>query len=378
MILEILWTAFFAAAAIQFVYLVIIFGRLYLFQPFTASEGPDQPTEEGVSVVVAAQNELKNLKRLLPLLAAQQYSKFEILIVNDRSSDGTPSFLRKMMNQYPNLRTVTVKYTPDHVTGKKYALTLGIKVAKYDIVLLTDADCVPESSAWIRWMSRPLRLDKGKQIVLGYGAYQKQGGLLNRLIQYETLLTAIQYFSFALWKAPFMGVGRNLAYRKNFFLDKKAFRGHWHINGGDDDLFLNQHANGKNTAVIIHPDGITRSRPKENWKDLFVQKTRHYHAGKYYRWSSKLKLGLYAFSHLLFWVSGIFLLFSASSWEPIAIILGLVVSRALFQVFVLDMAKKKLEGPGNVYWMMFFDLLHLGYFWIVGTKGYLSKKIRWK
>lgn len=378
MILEILWAAFFAAAAIQFVYLAIIFGRLYLFQPPTASEGPDQPTEEGVSVVVAAQNELKNLKRLLPLLAAQQYPKFEILIVNDRSTDGTPSFLRKMMNQYPNLRTVTVKYTPDHVTGKKYALTLGIKVAKYDIVLLTDADCVPLSPAWIRWMSRPLRVDKDKQIVLGYGAYEKQGGLLNRLIQYETLFTAIQYFSFALWKAPFMGVGRNLAYRKTFFLDKKAFKGHWHINGGDDDLFVNRHGNGKNTAVVIHPDGITCSKPKENWKDFFAQKTRHFHAGKYYKWSSKLKLGLYAFSHLLFWISGIFLLFSASRWEPIAIILGLVVSRALFQVFVLNTAKKKLEGTGNVHWMIFFDLLHLGYFWIVGTKGYLSKKIRWK
>jgi glycosyltransferase involved in cell wall biosynthesis len=378
MILEILWTVFLSAAAIQFVYLLFIFGRLSFFQPPAASVDPENTMAEGVSIVVAARNEIHNLKKLLPLLASQQYPRFEILIVNDRSTDGTPLFLRKMMNLSPNLRTVTIKYTPDHVTGKKYALTLGIKVAKYDIILLTDADCLPASLHWVQWMSRPLRTDRDKKVVLGYSAYKRQAGLLNRLIQYETLITGIQYFSFALWKIPFMGVGRNLAYRKSFFMENKAFSGHWHINGGDDDLFVNRHADGNNTAVVIHPDGLTISKPKGNWKEFFTQKTRHFHAGKYYKFSSKLKLGLYAVSHLLFWISGIFLLFTSSGWEPIAIILGLVVSRALFQVFVLNGAKNKLEGRGNVYWMMFFDLLHLSYFWIIGTKGYLSKKIKWK
>ena len=376
--MEILWTAFFIAAAIQFAYLIFIFGRLAFFQASSASVDPEDAKEEGVSIVVAARNEIHNLKKLLPLLASQQYPRFEILIVNDRSTDGTPSFLRKMMNLYPNLRTVTIKYTPDHVTGKKYALTLGIKVAKYDIILLTDADCIPASPHWIQWMSRPLRSNRDKMLVLGYSAYDRKRGLLNRLIQYETLLTAIQYISFALWKAPFMGVGRNLAYRKGFFMNNKAFRGHWHINGGDDDLFVNLYASGKNTAVVIHPDSVTVSKPKENWKEFFTQKLRHFHAGKYYKFGSKLKLGLYAFSHLLFWISGIFLLFTSSGWEPIAIILGLVVSRALFQVFVLDGAKNNLEGRGSVYWMMFFDLLHLGYFWTIGTKGHLSKRIKWK
>lgn len=377
MILEILWPVFLIAAAIQFVYLIFIFGRLSFFQPPVASD-PEDGMEEGVSIVVAARNELKNLKKLLPLLAAQQYLRFEILIVNDRSTDGTPSFLRKMMNLYPNLRTVTIKYTPDHVTGKKYALTLGIKVAKYDIILLTDADCRPASNHWIKWMSHPLRMDKDKKIVLGHGAYERHPGLLNSLIQYETLFTAIQYFSFALWKAPFMGVGRNLAYRRRFFLENNAFRGHWRINGGDDDLFVNQNGHGKNISVVIHPDSMTISKPQPDWKSFFRQKNRHFHAGKCYQVGSKLKLGMYAISHLLFWILGIFLLFTSSRWEPIAIILGLVVSRALFQVFVLNGAKKKLEGRGNVYWMMFFDLLHLGYFWVIGTKGYLSKNIKWK
>src|SRR5690606_15999951 len=377
MILEILWVALFVAATIQFVYLFVIFGRLAFFQPIAAALDAED-MKEGVSVVVASHNELKNLKKLLPALASQQYPKFEILVINDRSTDGTPSFLREMLDTYPQLRTVTIKYIPPHVTGKKYALTLGIKVAKYDIILLTDADCLPATPQWVALMTQPLRKHPHTQLVLGYGAYQHRPGLLNTLIQFETLVTALQYFSFALYKAPFMGVGRNMVYRKSFFLEKKAFKGVWHINGGDDDLFVNKHSTGKNTAVVIHPQSITVSKPKTDWKSFVTQKTRHYHVGKYYNPSSKLKLGMYAASQLVFWIVVVLLLFLPPQREPIAIITGLLVSRALAQTYILKAAKNKLEGDAKVNWMMFFDLPYLGYFWVVGMKGYLSKKIKWR
>ena len=198
MILEILWMVFFASAAIQFIYLLFIFGRLAFFYNPTL---PAPSKQEGVSILVAARNEERNLQSLIPLLAAQNYPKFEIIIVNDRSTDDTQDLLRGMMNIYPQLRTVTIRYTPEHVTAKKYALTLGIKVAKYDIILLTDADCTPASENWIRMMSTPL-MDDRKMFTLGHGAYTRFPGLLNRLIQYETLFTAINYFSFALWRLP--------------------------------------------------------------------------------------------------------------------------------------------------------------------------------
>lgn len=374
--LEFLWMMFYASTAIQLFYLSIIFGRMALFSS-TSNLNPHQKTE-GVSIVIAARNELQNLKILLPALASQQYHQFEFVIVNDRSTDGTQSFLQKMMDIYPQLRTVTIAYTPAHVTAKKYALTLGIKVAKYDIILLTDADCLPASSHWVEQMSKPLRTDDNKVFVLGHGAYEKRPGLLNQLIQHETLITAIHYFSWSLWKSPIMGVGRNMAYRKAFFMEKKAFKGLWQINGGDDDLFINRYANGRNTSLLIDPGSITTSQPKLNWKSYFLQKTRHYHAGKYYNLGSKLKLGLYTLSQLLFWITAVLLLFTSAKGEPIAIILGLVVLRAFAQIFVLIRAKMKLEGEAKVNWMMFFDLPYLSYFCVVGSKGYLSKRIKWK
>ena len=374
MIVEILWIVFFASAAIQFIYLLFIFGRLTFFSNPTV---PAPAKEEGVSILVAARNEERNLQSLIPLLAAQNYPKFEIIIVNDRSTDDTPDLLRGMMNIYPQLRTVTIRYTPEHVTAKKYALTLGIKVAKYDIILLTDADCTPASENWVKMMSAPLAEDR-KIFSLGHGGYTYFPGFLNRLIQYETLFTAISYFSFALWKSPFMGIGRNLGYRRSFFLEKKAFKGFWHINGGDDDLLINRYANSSNTAVVIHPDSITLSQPKMDWKSYFTQKRRHFHAGKYYKVKNKLKLGVYMFTHLIFWISAFFLLLGSKGWEPFAVVAGLIILRAVAQLKVFMAAKKKLEGIGKVYWTMFFDLVYLGYFWIVGTKGYLSKKIKWK
>jgi len=374
MILEILWIAFFASAAIQFIYLFFIFGRLAFI---SHSSNPIPSKVEGVSILIAARNEARNLQSLIPILATQNYPKFEIIIVNDRSTDDTMELLRGMMNIYPQLRSVTIQYTPEHVTAKKYALTLGIKVAKYDIILLTDADCTPVSKNWVKMMSTPL-IENHIIFSLGHGAYTRFPGFLNRLIQYETLFTSINYFSFALWKSPIMGVGRNLCYRRSFFLEKKAFKGFWHINGGDDDLLVNQYANSNNTAVVIHPESITLSQPKMDWKSYFTQKKRHFHAGKYYKVKNKLKLGVYMFTHLTFWISASFLLLGSNNWEPITVVAGLIILRAVVQLQVFMAAKKKLEGIGKVYWTMFFDLMYLSYFWVVGTKGYLSKKIKWK
>ncbi|MBD3628657.1 glycosyltransferase [Cyclobacterium sp.] len=373
---NIIWGLFFLASGIQFTYLLLVFGRFAFFYKNQPEENliPNPP---GVSIVIAAKNESSHLKDLIPLLMQQQYPKFEVVVVNDCSWDDSEALLREFSTQYPNFRAVNIRYTPSHVTSKKYALTLGIKVSQYGIVLLTDADCRPVSLHWIKRMSAPIRLEN-KVFALGHGSYMALPGLLNRIIQFETLLTAIYYFSFGYWKSPFMGVGRNLCYRKDFFMEKKAFKSLWHIEGGDDDLFVNRYAMSSNTAIVAHPESITVSEPKTNFKDYFTQKKRHFHAGKYYRGKDKLKLGLYSLSHLIFWLSAAVIVILASSWEPIAVVLGLVLFRATIQYFIIHEARKKLEGKGKVIWTMFFDLMYMVYFWVLGTLGYLSKTVKWK
>ncbi len=377
--LFLLWFFFGIGLVIQIVYLLFIFGRVAFYSSKNSTSTGFQK-EEGVTVLVAAHNEFTNLKTLIPKLFEQNYSNYDVMIVNDRSTDRTKKLLEEMMEIYPRLRTVTIKYTPGHVTPKKFALTLGIKVAKNDVILLTDADCIPQTENWIKKMTSPIR-ERGKTFSLGFSGYENKPGFLNSWIQYETLLTALFYMSFGLWKKPFMGIGRNMSYRKNFFLEVKAFKGFWHVEGGDDDLFVNQYATGKNTAIVIDPEANTISHPKTNQKEYFIQKKRHLHAGKYYRGEDKQKIGFYSLSHALFWLGGFGLLIYFGidqSWEQFLIVLGIILSRSILMLRVFGSASRKIQGINAPINTWVHDLVYLGYFWILGSISQQAKDIKWK
>jgi hypothetical protein len=229
-------------------------------------------------------------------------------------------------------------------------------------------------------MTEAVRLE-GKTFGIGYSGYQEKSGALNRWIQFETVLTALLYLSFGLWKAPFMGVGRNLCYRKSFFMEVKAFKGLWLLEGGDDDLFVNNYATGKNSAIVIDPDSATISEPKSVWKEYLKQKKRHLHAGKYYKGSDRPKIGFFAVSHALFWIGGIGLLFYfgiGMDWEHFSLIFGIMLLRLLLLTVVFRSAAKTIQGKAPKMNPMLNDLCYLGYFWVWGSVSYTAKKIQWK
>lgn len=255
----------------------------------------------GVSVVVCARNELENLTELLPLLNEQEYPIFEVLVMDDRSTDGTDRFLKQGITHLDRVRFIRIDKEHEHVTPKKYALTIALKKVAYPTVLLTDADCRPASANWLAGMVAPLA-DSKKEIVLGFSPYEHRPGLLNLLIRVETLFTAVQYISLALAGRPYMGVGRNLVYRTQTFFTNRGFYTHKNVLGGDDDLFINEVATARNTAVCLDVETFTWSKPKETWAEWRMQKRRHLHAGQYYKPNTKFRLGLLAGSHVLSWV----------------------------------------------------------------------------
>ena len=236
--------AFFCAVLIQIIYwLVWLMGVTRLKKSTAIKNG------NGISIVIAANNELENLKHNLPKVLSQEYSTYEVIVVDDRSSDESYEFLLELAKQHKNLKVLTVTDLPDHLNGKKYAITLGIKTAKFDQILLTDADCYPESKNWIGTFANAW----GEKIsfVVGFSQYKQRPGLLNYFIRFETLVTGIQYLASAALNKPYMGVGRNLSYSKTMFLSKKGFHGYQNLVGGDDDLFVNKHAIGANTQLVI-------------------------------------------------------------------------------------------------------------------------------
>jgi glycosyltransferase involved in cell wall biosynthesis len=282
---------FVVCTAIQILYWLGIFSGLAFYHPPENHRSTADAESEGVSVIVCTHNELHNLKNLVPRLSTQDYPRYEVIIVDDRSTDGTEAWFRAQEVASPNFKLVSVSGVPQGYNPKKHALTEGIKKASHELLVLTDADCLPISNNWIREVTA--RYNKHTEIVLGYSGYQKTAGLLNKLIRYETLVTAIQYLSRALDKSPYMGVGRNLSYRRSFFKRVDGLSGVMAITGGDDDLLVNKNAHRNNTAVCLTPGSFVVSVPKTSWKAYFRQKVRHLSAGKYYRTSSKLILGIF-------------------------------------------------------------------------------------
>jgi glycosyltransferase involved in cell wall biosynthesis len=333
---------------------------------------PGQAMNIPASVIVCAHDEEQNLRELLPLLLNQNHPEFEIIVVDDRSNDGTYDFLLEETQKDLRLKMVHVNHKPEHVNGKKYALTLGIKAAKFDWVLLTDADCRPASAEWIRQMAGGFT--EQSSLVLGYSPYKAKPGLLNLLIRFETIITAIQYFSFASIGLPYMGVGRNLAYRKKLFLDNKGFNNHMAVTGGDDDLFVNQHATNKNIFVVLHEKALMVSAPKTNWKDFQQQKVRHLSVGKHYSLQSKILLAPFGISSILFWPFVFISIFSPFWFLAI----GVVLIRWMVQMATLWQLLNKTREKFNTLSVPLLDFIFCFYYLVTGFKALVTKRIKWK
>ncbi|HLF51494.1 glycosyltransferase [Flavobacterium sp.] len=367
--LTIIFYTFIAIVAIQLFYYGFVFGK-FAFSKAQKST----PKRIPISVIVCAKNEEENVTKFIPLLAEQNYPDFEIILIDDASSDGTLDIFEAFEKQYSNIRLVKVANNEAFWGNKKFALTLGIKAAKKDYLLFTDADCYPTSKDWITLMSSQFTMHR--TIVLGYGAYEKiAGSFLNKIIRFETMLTAVQYFSWAKMGHPYMGVGRNLAYKKDEFFNVNGFIDHMKIRSGDDDLFINQAANGKNTAVCYTPESFTYSKPKTSFKDWFTQKRRHVATATFYKSFDRTQLALFFLSQILFVLLPIVLLAFQYQW---IIVLSLIGFRYLFTWITLGYSAGKLKEKDVMYWFPIIEIILIFTQLNIFMTNLFSKPVHWK
>ena len=340
--------------------------------PCTKAEVPS--TKEGcpgVSVLVCAHNEAYNLSAYLYALLSQDYPTYEVIVVDDGSEDKTREVIESYMVQDKRLRTTFVPKEARVRSTKKLALTLAAKAAQYDYLLLTDADCTPESTHWISEMMRGFmpsteyRVQSTKEIVLGFGAYFYEKGFVNRLVRYDTLFNGLHYLSAAAHGHPYMGVGRNLAYKKELFFKTGGFKKMMNNRAGDDDLFVNHVANRKNTAVVTSRDSITWSPSKTTMRDWWQQKRRHLSVSHDYRLGTKIRLALEPMSRGLFYLAVIALLV-AFACQPIvgsplsilaAMALGLFLLRWIVQTIIINLSAKRMGLHGfNMFTILWMDI----------------------
>lgn len=345
------------------------------FFKFAAAQGKEPGVKLfPVSVIICAKNEAENLRNFLPAVLDQDYPDFEVIVINDASRDETLEVIEYFQQIDGRIKIVNVQNNEAFWANKKYALTLGIKKARNPYLLFTDADCAPQSTNWIAEMAG--NFNENKSIVLGYGGYFKhKNSFLNKVIRFETLLTAIQYFSYAEWGAPYMGVGRNLAYTSREFYEQKGFASHLHLRSGDDDLFVNEAATPYNTAVCFNGEAITRSVPKKTFKDWFWQKRRHTSVAREYKLRDRLLLGIFYSSRLLFWLLlGVLLL--AGIYPEIVLAAFLLLMIVEFIIYYK--AARKLNETDVVWFFPFLEVfLILSQFGIF-LANIFSKPRHWK
>jgi len=360
---------FCAVLAIQLFYYLYFFRRLAFYQPPVKKSSQEYP----VSVIICARDEAHNIAHNLPGILVQKYkTTHEVIVVNDNSTDETKYLLDEFRKMFKNLNPIPLKQEAKMIPGKKFPLSMGIKSAKYEVVLLTDADCVPASELWIQKMQDGYYDEK--QIVLGYGTFHKKPGMLNKLIRFETFHSALQYLSFALAGVPYMGVGRNLSYKKKLFFNNKGFSAINHIPGGDDDLFINMVANKRNTAIVIEKDAHTLSEAAPTWSIWQKQKFRHYTTSKYYKAKHKFLLGLYSLTQVLLYPFTLAAILFYNWWLALAlfslrmIVLGIVWFKSM----------KKLNEADLFPYFIFLDIWMSFYFFLFTPALWRRPAKEWK
>ena len=367
--LLIIFCLFIAVVAVQFLYYVVFFGKFSFAKKQTST-----PKRIPISVIVCAKNEEENVKQFVPLLLEQDYPDFEIVLIDDASSDETLEIFEAFEKQYSNIKLVKVENNEAFWGNKKFALTLGIKAAKNEYLLFTDADCYPTSKDWIKEMSS--NFSQQKTIVLGYGAYEKiKGSFLNKMIRFETLLTATQYFGWAKLGKPYMGVGRNMAYKREEFFKTNGFIEHMKIRSGDDDLFINEASNSQNTTICFSKESFTFSKPKTTFSEWFTQKRRHVATAKHYKAFDRSQLALFYLSQLLFLILPIILLICQFQW---IVVLSLIGFRYLFTWISLGFAAGKLNEKDVMYWFPFIEIALIFIQLNVFITNTFSKPVHWK
>lgn len=365
---QLFFGAFCLIVLIQLFYHLFFYSRVGNYRKKEKSKSQTHP----VSIIICTRDNADYIERNLPGILVQKFStSHEVMVVNHNSRDDTQYLLEGLKKTFKGLHIVNLRQDAVGIPGKKYPLSVGIKEAKYEILLLTDADCVPASEFWLEKMQEGY--DDGIEIVLGYGPYRQRKGILNKLIRFETFHSGLQYLSFALAGMPYMGVGRNLSYKKSLFFNNKGFSSLNHLLGGDDDLFINKVATKKNTAVVIDPEAFTYSMPKTSFKQWLIQKKRHYSTSKYYKPVHKFLLGLYSLSHFLIYPLFITSLFF-TSWIWV---LPVMVLRLVVQSIIYYRAMKKLNEPGLFAYWILLDIWMFFYYLIFATALWKKPAKNW-
>lgn len=358
--------------SIQLIYLLTLYRRILIQNKKQKREVVEYATEQvPVSVVVYGCNDAENLEKFLPAILKQNYPTFEVIVVNDGSTDETKDVLTRLEPSNPHLYQTYIPEGAKNHSRRKLAMSIGIKAAKYDWILTTDANCEVAGENWIASVARNFTDDT--HVVLLYSSYLFPKSITSGWRSLDNLFFNMRFLGKALSGHPFMGVRRNLAYRKDLFFKNRGFSGYLNLRDGDDDIFINRVAFRENTRVEITSESVTRAEYfmfDKAWKDQKLA----YGITSHYLKRGSLSLGFESFSRYLFYLSAaVLFVFSAWNWILAAVAGVFFLTRFIIQCVIFNKTAK-IWGEKQSYLMLpVYDLLQPIVDASYRIKGRLSK-----
>lgn len=352
---------------IELLYYYLLFARF----SFMRKKSDTSHYQPAVSVVMVAKDAASVLLKTLPKFLNQQYGEFEVVVVNDHSQDDTRLLLVEYQQQYSNLKIVELDTSVTTIRGKKFALSMGIRCASHSCILITSPECAPTSTHWIEKMAA--KFENDKQIVLGYSTFERRKNPFNRMLHFDCLVNAIQYFSLARINSTYRGNAWNMGFTEQMFVQQRGFASHNHIRYGEEDIFVSRSAKRNNTAIEFSREAITvlqRNARHDYWLD---HKQGLYYTRKFNTFKNRFLLNFYAVVNLLFYVGLVLaILLSIGNVVLLSTTLGIVALRILSQYLVFGYAAAKLNEKQVIPAILLYDIL----FAILNPLYYIDALIR--
>lgn len=368
-VILVLLMVFLIATLLQLFYLWGLNGRLGFSRRKTGRKDVVHP----VSVIICVKDEYYQLKENLPFVLHQDHPVFEVVVVDDASVDETRFLLEDLGKEYTNLSPVFINSDLNFFRGKKFPLSIGIRSAKYDHILLLDADCRPASRNWLKMMQS--HFSDETKIVLGYSAYMRRSSFFNTLIRYDAVNTAMHYLGWAKARIPYKGIGRNLGYHRDLFWEQGGFISHYNLPAGEDDLFVNRVARGRNTAIETDSDAFTIARSPGSWRSWVRQKRRALMTEAHYRSRDKALLGAEWLSGLLHYGTFVALLWLNIALIPVLVTFGI---RLISLLIVFKKSMIKLQEKDLLVFSPLMEVFFLLFNPALAVSNRFLRKPKWK
>jgi glycosyltransferase involved in cell wall biosynthesis len=337
-----------------------IFVQLYFYWfPFrraTAKNKPVAANRRPVSVVICATNERSNLEKNLPRFLEQDYPTFEVIVVNDCSTDDTEALLHALKRKYSNLQISAIEPDKKFRHDRKLGMTIGIKAARFDSILFTEADCEPQNNRWLTTMQQAFT-DK-TEAAIGYCRSKPRAGGVDKIRRADSLYLALFSLNAAKLGKPYRASIKNMGFSQGMFFRNKGFANYHSYANSEETIFLCRNANAENTSVMLHPDSILVSTQRLTFGQWFLQRCQYaslLSMGKRGRKSINVEL----LSRIFYYLSAATLIAYATLFNSLIMLSGLtlfMLIRLISRVAVYRRAQVRLQERKLFWGLMAYDL----------------------